>query len=440
MQLGPMTAAACDEESLAPEMGQMFGPAQSYVYEDDGDTVIFKFAAGGPWDYYRKAGSAGELTGVIWNLTELNGESLIPTTHITAEFSEDGRVSGSSGCNNYGAAFEVDGNNITINTSPAATTLMACPPPIMEQETAYLEALAAAKTFEFTEEELVLFDADGNPVTVFMAVSQELAGSSWDVISYNNGRGGVVNVIIDTEITANFGEEGELIGNAGCNDYFGPYESDGENISMGPFGTTRKLCQEPEGVMEQEAEYLAALETAATYKNDGLTMNMRTADGATVANFRRVLLSTVSGAVTNADDAAIPESYPSGKATIISLGGIEFFAEVPILDENLPDALKAQNAVVILRLRGNEHIGSTAIRWLERYNADLRDGGNLLLLAGIQPNLIEELEKAKVMDAIGRENVFEAQTGLGAAEDAALEAAQRWLSDQSPKQTVDDSG
>ena len=55
MQLGPMTAAACEPASLAPEMGQMFGPAQSYVYEDDGDTVVFKFAAGGPWDYYRKS-------------------------------------------------------------------------------------------------------------------------------------------------------------------------------------------------------------------------------------------------------------------------------------------------------------------------------------------------------------------------------------------------
>ena len=41
MQLGPMTAAACPPESLSNEMMQMFGPAQSYVYEDDGNTVIF---------------------------------------------------------------------------------------------------------------------------------------------------------------------------------------------------------------------------------------------------------------------------------------------------------------------------------------------------------------------------------------------------------------
>ena len=49
------------------------------------------------------------------------------------------------------------------------------------------------------------------------------------------------------------------------------------------------------------------------------------------------------------------------------------------------------------------------------------------MMAGIHPNLVEEMRKAKLLDAIGEENVFVAQTGLGAAEDAALEAAQKWL-------------
>lgn len=236
--------------------------------------------------------TSNPLTGAIWIVTELNGQPPLPTTNITAQFDEEGRVSGSSGCNNYGAAYEVDGNNITINTSPAATTLMACPEPVMVQEAAYMEALGAAETFEISEDQLTLFDADGNPVVVFSAVSQDLAGSSWEVISYNNGRGGVVSVIIGTEITANFGEDGQLTGNASCNDYFGPYETDGENISMGPFGATRKACPEPEGIMQQEVEYLAALETAATYTIDGVTMNMRTAEGSTVANFSRVLPQT----------------------------------------------------------------------------------------------------------------------------------------------------
>jgi hypothetical protein len=39
--------------------------------------------------------------------------------------------------------------------------------------------------------------------------------------------------------------------------------------------------------MEQEQQYLTALETAATYKIDGLNMEMRTADGALVVTFQR---------------------------------------------------------------------------------------------------------------------------------------------------------
>jgi heat shock protein HslJ len=49
-------------------------------------------------------------------------------------------------------------------------------------------------------------------------------------------------------------------------------------------------CQEPEGIIEQEQQYLAALETAATYKITGLAMEMRTSEGSLVANFQRTLM------------------------------------------------------------------------------------------------------------------------------------------------------
>jgi len=58
MELGPMTQAACSPDSLAGEMVNMFGPAQSYVFEENGQVVIFKWVAGGPYDFFRQAGSA----------------------------------------------------------------------------------------------------------------------------------------------------------------------------------------------------------------------------------------------------------------------------------------------------------------------------------------------------------------------------------------------
>ncbi len=228
------------------------------------------------------------LTGTIWNVTTLNEQPPLPTTTLSAEFSEDGQVAGSAGCNNFSATYEVDGDNITFNMSPAAMTMMACPQPIMNQETEYLTALETAVTYNINAAELTLFDADGNPMVIFEAVSQDLADSAWEVISYNNGKEAVVSVILDTTIDLNFDKTGELFGFAGCNHYAASYEAAAGAFTSGPSIKTDVVCSDPEGIMEQEAHYLAALATAVTYTIDGTTMNMRTADGATALNLQKI--------------------------------------------------------------------------------------------------------------------------------------------------------
>jgi hypothetical protein len=49
------------------------------------------------------------------------------------------------------------------------------------------------------------------------------------------------------------------------------------------------------------------------------------------------------------------------------------------------------------------------------------------------------LEHTKVIDVIGRENIFTAQAGLGASLDAAQEAAEKWLATSKPEQAVEDA-
>lgn len=58
MELGPTTLAACPEGSLATEMANMFGPAQNYRFEDNGNTLVFPWVAGGPVDIYRRGQGA----------------------------------------------------------------------------------------------------------------------------------------------------------------------------------------------------------------------------------------------------------------------------------------------------------------------------------------------------------------------------------------------
>ena len=269
------------------------------------------------------------LVGPIWSLTTLNGEPIQPDTIITAQFGPDGLLGGISGCNQYNARYEVDGTNLTI--APGASTRKACPEAVMEQERAYLAALGATRSYEISGETLSLKDEAGNAVAVFEAVSQDLVGTAWSVLSYNNGKEAVVGVMAETELTATFGEDGQVTGSGGCNDYFGPYETDGNAISMGPFGLTRMLC--PEQVMEQEGQYLAALESATVYKIEGDSMEMRTSEGALAATFRRTSAPTeaeeaageacVNGAITFSGDQALPE---------------DAVAQVQVNDTSLADA------------------------------------------------------------------------------------------------------
>lgn len=63
MELGPTTLAACEPNSVADDMMNMFGGAvQSYRLEDDDQTLVMVWVAGGPLDYYRSADTplAGE--------------------------------------------------------------------------------------------------------------------------------------------------------------------------------------------------------------------------------------------------------------------------------------------------------------------------------------------------------------------------------------------
>lgn len=79
-------------------------------------------------------------------------------------------------------------------------------------------------------------------------------------------------LIEGTEITLRF-EEGYLSGFMGCNRYGGGPDSgkyaatdDGTLSVFQPLAVTVQLCSEPEGIMEQEAAYISALQSAVTYR------------------------------------------------------------------------------------------------------------------------------------------------------------------------------
>lgn len=127
------------------------------------------------------------------------------------------------------------------------------------------------------------------------------------------------------------------------------------------------------------------------------------------------------------EERDVPETYESNASTIISIGGQAFYAEIPVLEEELPLLETTQNAVVIFRIRGREHAGSTGVKWLERYAADLKDANSTLMLSDVEQVFYDELEKIGVLEIFGKENVFKAQPGLGGSLNEALDAAEKLL-------------
>lgn len=236
------------------------------------------------------AASAAEglaLEGATWQLTGVaDADGVVNATpegvEATATFA-DGRVSGSGGCNNYSAAYTLDGDSLTI--LPGPMTMMACPEPQMTVEQQFMAALGATAAYEIAAGELHLLNADGQVVATFTVLAPtSLTGVTWVATMVNNGREAVVGILEDTQITAVFDAEGKVGGSAGCNRYFAGYTVDGASIAIEPPASTRKMC--PEAIMQQEQAYLAMLPTAATFSIQGDELELRTADGALVASYR----------------------------------------------------------------------------------------------------------------------------------------------------------
>jgi heat shock protein HslJ len=78
----------------------------------------------------------------------------------------------------------------------------------------------------------------------------------------------------------NFGADAVVSGNSGCNNYSGGFEVTGSNLKIDPLASTQMYCDQPAGVMDQEQQYLAALQNAVTFQIDGSTLTIRDANGA----------------------------------------------------------------------------------------------------------------------------------------------------------------
>jgi heat shock protein HslJ len=97
-----------------------------------------------------------------WTLSTLNGQPLVPGAAITIQFLE-GQLAGFAGCNDYSGRYTAVDNGdgtFALTIDSISTGRRACPPAIMDQENAFVNALQLISLAAVQENRLTLTGPD----------------------------------------------------------------------------------------------------------------------------------------------------------------------------------------------------------------------------------------------------------------------------------------
>jgi heat shock protein HslJ len=188
-------------------------------------------------------------------------------------FAQD-RVNGNDGCNSFSGTYQADGAKLSFG--PLAGTKMACGAPADDVARKVTAALARVRSYERTDGALRMKDAGGATVLRYTAARSGVEGD-WTVISvlYDDA---IRSVLADTHLTATFSPDGTLSGDTGCNRFHGDYTLDGKQLQVGALSATKEACPSSDA-SQQEAGYLAALESAVRIEQAGPELRLLNAKG-----------------------------------------------------------------------------------------------------------------------------------------------------------------
>lgn len=278
----------CTSQPGTPVPATTAGPTeiQTLVPATAGTPGASSFPTGVPWRLFSYRDVKGSMATAI-------GEQ-----PVTALFRSDGTVTGSSGCNQYTLGYTSSGSSIKIN--PGISTLMACTPAIMGQESRYFTLMANATTYSVNGDTLLFFDSSGNPILAYkrpldnpVALSaQAPVVGSWDLLTYYNGNNAMMPVLPGSNITAAFTTDGKITGHSGCNEYSAIYTLHGVTLGITQEKNTKMACG-PE-IMLQENQYLALLQRVNTYEMTGDQMVLYTALGEKVLIYKKGTAGTIT--------------------------------------------------------------------------------------------------------------------------------------------------
>jgi heat shock protein HslJ len=217
------------------------------------------------------------LEGVEWTLAGSSVSSAdLSAFGITANF-DGANLSGFSGVNQYSGPYTAKADG-SLGIGALASTQMAGPEPAMKAEQAYMKLLTGCDGYKVGPDSLTLLTGGNETLTYEKAKVVTLPGTSWNVTSYNNGKGAVTTLAQGSEITLQFGTDAKVSGHGTVNQYGGSYKVEGQSLTIGPLAQSRMAGEQ--ALMDQEAAYVKALESSTKWSVVQGRLELRDADGA----------------------------------------------------------------------------------------------------------------------------------------------------------------
>jgi heat shock protein HslJ len=103
------------------------------------------------------------LGGGEWAVFEIAGAPIVADSKPTITF-EDGKVFGAGSCNRFMGGYTVGADGVKLEMSQMASTMMACPDPLMAQESKFLGTLGAVTGYGVAAGVLTLTAPDGKTI------------------------------------------------------------------------------------------------------------------------------------------------------------------------------------------------------------------------------------------------------------------------------------
>ena len=138
-------------------------PRRHYATSIAASLMLSACAMTGSQSSLNNTASPTALQAGEWKVEDIGGQGVIDNSPLTLLFGADGRLSGNASCNRLIASYTVEAAKMTI--SPAGTTMMACPPALMDQERKLVDLLGTVASYSIDPTgALILKSASGKQI------------------------------------------------------------------------------------------------------------------------------------------------------------------------------------------------------------------------------------------------------------------------------------